>query len=781
MARSRRKSPARGRRRWLIPVAVILCAVMAVAALYTVYLDVQVRGRFEGARWTLPAKVYADPVELYIGQAATPASVVADLTRQGYRRDQEIDAAGTFRASAASVDLHTRAFDFWDGHQPDRRLRLAFGDGRIRSLTALDDGDDPALMRLDPMLIGSIYPTGKGEDRILVKLGEVPPMLPAGLIMVEDRNFMDHFGVSPKAILRAAVANLRAGGVVQGGSTITQQLVKNFYLTNQQTLVRKAKEALMAILLDAHYDKEAILEAYLNEVYLGQEGGRAIHGFGLASYFYFAKPVEELQPHEIALLVAMVKGPSYYDPRRHPDRAESRRNLVLDIFEEAGFLDTESAVAARGRPLGVTDAGSRGTSQYPAFIDLVRRQLKGQYKDDDLTEEGLRIFTTLDPDVQSAAHEQVANGLEALERSRGVDGGKLQAAAVVTSVEGGRILALVGGRQARGAGFNRALDAQRPIGSLVKPAVYLTALDRPRQYNVLTPLDDRPLQVELANGDVWEPANYDNQSHGAAVPLYEALTKSYNVATARLAVDLGLPSVVKTLQALGYPGDPIPVPALALGAVEMSPMEVAQIYNTLAAGGYYTPLLAIRAVTTRQGEPLNRYPLQLRRAFDEQSVYLLNWILQRVPREGTARSAYLTLPDRLQVAGKTGTTNELRDSWFAGYGGDRVGVVWVGRDDNQPTPFSGATGALQLWSRMMRDIEPSSFEPARPEGIQTLPVRLSARDDSRPVGRDCDQAVQVPFMAGYAPPGLEPCDAPVAPDSEPADDRDSNWFLDLFR
>ncbi|CAN0254446.1 unnamed protein product, partial [Chrysoparadoxa australica] len=217
---------------------------------------------------------------------------------------------------------------------------------RIQSLTALDDGDDPALKRHDPMLIGSIYPAGKGEDRILVKLGEVPPMLPAGLIMVEDRNFMDHFGVSPKAILRAAVANLRAGGVVQGGSTITQQLVKNFYLTNQQTLVRKAKEAMMAILLDAHYDKEAILEAYLNEVYLGQEGGRAIHGFGLASYFYFAKPVEELQAHEIALLVAMVKGPSYYDPRRHPDRAESRRNLVLDIFEESGFLDSEAAVAA---------------------------------------------------------------------------------------------------------------------------------------------------------------------------------------------------------------------------------------------------------------------------------------------------------------------------------------------------------------------------------------------------------------------------------------------------
>lgn len=768
---------------------------MAALALYTVYLDGKVRARFEGSRWSLPAKVYASPLELYAGLDMAADGVVDALERQGYRRSDDLEGSGTFRVSGGAVDLHSRPFSFWDGPQPGRTVRLRFGGGQIRGLRALDDGKDPALLRLDPLLIGSIYPAKQGEDRILVKLGEVPPMLPAGLIVVEDRAFLDHHGVSPKGILRAAWANLRAGQVVQGGSTITQQLVKNFYLNNQQTLARKAKEALMAILLDAHYDKEAILEAYLNEVYLGQDGGRAIHGFGLASYFYFDKPVEELRPHEIALLVAMVKGPSYYHPRRHPDRARARRNLVLDMFEAADFLTGEEAARARGRPLGVASAGSRDTTQYPAFIDLVRRQLHGQYRDEDLTTEGLRIFTTLDPQVQSATENRVETGIADLERSKGVEAETLETAAVVTSVEGGRVLALVGGRDPEYAGFNRAIDAQRPIGSLIKPAVYLTALDRPREYNVLTPLDDSPLSVRLPNGDTWSPQNYDRESHGQKVPLYQALSQSYNLATARLALELGLPDVVKTLKALGYDGDPVPVPSLALGAIEMSPLEVAQIYNTLAGGGYHTPLRAIRAVTTQDGEPLNRYPLEIERAYPEQPVYLLNWVLQRVTRHGTASSAYYTLPDSLQVAGKTGTTDGLRDSWFAGFAANRVGVVWVGRDDNKPSHFTGASGALQLWSRVMRDVGARNLRPSQPEAIETVRVILDryAEREAAPRGvaavgwEDCSAATAVPFVAGHVPSNLMPCEpasrdySNERPERESNGDGEGNWFMDLFR
>lgn len=791
------------RRLW--PYGLLLaCIGLAVLAVYSVFLDFKVRDRFEGTRWTLPAKVYAQPLELYVGEALSQKQLLATLNRQGYRRGDTLGGPGGYRQSGSSVDIHTRSFKFWDGDQEAQKIRVSFSGDNVRSMERLEGDDDIALMRLDPMLIGSIYPA-QGEDRILIKLGDVPPMLPAGLIVVEDRQFLDHHGVSPKAILRAALANARAGRVVQGGSTITQQLVKNFYLSNQQTLIRKGNEAIMAVLLDAHYSKEAILEAYLNEVYLGQDGGRAIHGFGLASYFYFKKPLEELQPQEVALLVGMVKGPSYYNPRRHPERAESRRNLVLDMFNGAGFIDDKQTTLAKGKSLGVEDEASRGTTQYPAFIDLVRRQLQGQYRDEDLTEEGLRIFTTLDPQVQSAVEERVSKGVADLEKSRNLKDGKLQSAAVVTSAEGGRVLGLVGGRDTRFSGFNRALDARRPIGSLMKPVVYLTALDQPSRYNVLTPIDDGPLNVKLPNGDVWRPQNFDHRSHGQ-VPLYQGLVHSYNLATSRLALEVGIPEVIKTLKKLGYNGDPIPVPSLALGAVDMSPLEVAQIYNTLAAGGFYTPLLSIRAVTTREGEQLSRYPLQIRRAVDDQSLYLLNWIMQKVVRDGTAQSAYYTIPKRLSVAGKTGTTDGLRDSWFAGYAQNRVAVVWVGRDDNTKGAFTGSSGALQLWARIMRDMEPNSFDPLKPEGVKTVPLLLGqdpgeaaqAEEAGGMFGlssrRDCESAVAVPFMSGYIPDSVAPCESAAAIDSENSNvpgesgagsrdgrEKKSNWFMDLFQ
>lgn len=788
-----RAKEKRGFFRRLLPYVFLLgCIAAAVLAGYMVYLDGAVRAQFEGTRWTLPAKVYASPLELYTGLDLTRSEIVSRLDRQGYRASSSLSRSGTYRSSAGQLDIHTRAFHFWDGKQDAREIRLNFNSSGVSSLSALDNAGDPALIRLDPLMIGSIYPK-QGEDRILVKLGEVPPMLPAGLITVEDRDFMNHWGVSPKSILRAAVANLRAGGVVQGGSTITQQLVKNFYLNNQQTLVRKAKEALMAILLDAHYSKPEILEAYLNEVYLGQDGGRAIHGFGLASYFYFQKPLEELQPQEIALLVAMVKGPSYYDPRRNAERALRRRNLALDMFHSAGFLEDESWREAKKADLGVTARTVRSTSQYPAFIDLVRRQLLGQYKDADLTEEGLRIFTTLDPAVQAAAEQRVSDGLDKVEAARGISRDSLQASAVVTSVEGGRVLALVGGRDAGFAGFNRALDARRPIGSLMKPVVYLTALAEPSKYNVLTPLDDGPLAVKLANGDTWRPNNYSMRSHGSEVPLHYALTHSYNLSTARLALDVGIPNVIETLKKLGYNGDPLSVPSLALGAVDMAPMQVAQIYNTLAAGGYYTPLLAIRDVTTRDGEPLSRYPLKIRRAVDESPVYITNWILQRVARYGTGASMYKTLDRSINVAGKTGTTDDLRDSWFAGFAANRLAVVWVGRDDNKPAQLTGATGALQLWAGIMADIDPRGLMNVPPEDVVEIPLRMRF-DPSGTSGNDyggCSGTTPVPFVRGEVPDGLSDCDSDIMRENRYRRERprqqeqqqeqdEGNWLQRLF-
>lgn len=799
----KRSKPRRGQprgwfRRLLPYLVLIICAGAAVLALYMVHLDHEVRTKFEGTRWKLPAKVYASPLELYAGLNMSEHGLEQRLQRQGYREADSIGDQGTFKASGATLSIHTRQFQFWDGTQPDREVRLGFNGSGVASIKATDDKGKLALIRLDPMLIGSIYPA-KGSDRILVKLGEVPPMLPAGLITVEDRHFMTDWGVSPTSILRAAWADLRAGHIVQGGSTITQQLVKNFYLSNRQTIGRKIKEALMAILLDAHYSKNEILEAYLNEVYLGQDGNRAIHGFGLASYFYFRKPVQELQPKEVALLVAMVKGPSYYNPRRYPDRAKRRRNLVLDMFHNAGFLEDKAWKQAKAADLGVTSRSSHGNTQYPAFIDLVRKQLHGQYEDSDLTEEGLRIFTTLDPNVQAAAENEVDKGLQRVEGTRGIEKDSLEAAAVVTSVGGGDVLALVGGRDQGYAGFNRALKAHRQIGSLMKPFDYLTAIKDPSKYNPITPLDDSPLAVKLANGQTWKPHNYSRRSHGTNVPLYYALEHSYNLASSRLALDVGIPNIIDTLHELGYQGDPMAVPSLALGAVNMTPLDVAQMYNTIATGGYYTPLRAIRDVTTRDGKPLNRYPLKIHQVIDPGPAYITQWLLERVARHGTGAGMYRVLDGNQQMAGKTGTTNGLRDAWFAGFGGNRVGVVWVGRDNNQTAHLTGATGALPIWSHIMDDINARGIINTPPDGIAEVPLNLlfdpsavnqglgANPDAAYGHGQNCPNAVKVPFIKGYVPQGLSPCDTDImAQNARHRQQREKqqkdkgNWFERLF-
>ncbi len=804
----KRPKPKRGQprgwfRRLLPYLALIICAGAAALALYMVHLDHEVRAKFEGTRWKLPAKVYASPLELYAGLDLSEHGLEQRLERQGYRAADSVDDQGTFKASGATLAIHTRQFQFWDGTQPDREVRLSFNGTGVAAIKAIDDKGNLALIRLDPLLIGSIYPA-KGSDRILVKLGEVPPMLPAGLITVEDRHFMTNWGVSPKGILRAAWADLRAGHIVQGGSTITQQLVKNFYLSNRQTIGRKVKEALMAILLDAHYSKNEILQAYINEVYLGQDGSRAIHGFGLASYFYFRKPIQELQPQEIALLVGMVKGPSYYNPRRHPKRAKSRRDLVLDMFHNAGFLKDKAWKRAKSSPLGVSNRSAHGNTQYPAFIDLVRHQLHGQYKDADLTEEGLRIFTTLDPSVQAAAEKEVDQGLTRVEKSHGIKKDSLESAAVVTSVEGGNVLALVGGRDQGYAGFNRALDAHRQIGSLMKPIDYLTAIENPSKFNPITPLDDSPLAVKLANGQTWRPHNYEQRSHGTDVPVYYALEHSLNLASSRLALSTGIPNIIKTLHDLGYRGDPMAVPSLALGAVGMTPLDVAQIYNTLATGGYYTPLRAIRDVTTRNGKPLNRYPLKIHQVIDPGPAYMIQWLMERVARHGTGAGMYRVLSGSKQMAGKTGTTNNLRDAWFAGFGGNRVSVVWVGRDDNKSAHLTGATGALPIWSRIMKDIDARGIVNTPPDSIAEVPLKLvfdpSAvnqglgpnPDAMYGDGQNCPNAVKVPFIKGYVPQGLAPCDTDIMSQNvrhqqqrqqqhQQRQEKDKgNWFQRLF-
>jgi penicillin-binding protein 1B len=762
-----RRKAARRRSVWsrlLVILAILLAG-------YITWLDYQVRHQFTGKRWSLPARVYARPLELYAGLELSAEQFLSELRALYYRPVVSPQAAGQFSRNGNDFHLLSRSFDFWDGREAARNLRVSFSGNRIAKLSDGGSRQAVSLARLDPVLVGSFYPA-HNEDRVLLQLDAVPASLTDALISIEDRGFYSHHGVAPLAILRALLANIRAGGVVQGGSTLTQQLVKNFFLSSERSLVRKINEAIMALLLEWHYNKDEILEAYLNEVYLGQDGNRAIHGFGLASYFYFERPLTELSVDQYALLVGLVKGPSYYNPRRHPQRALARRNRVLDVMAELELITPEQAAQARPRKLGVSPFKRKAINTFPAFLDLVRRQLQRDYQDEDITSEGLRIFTTLDPRVQWQLEQVLEARLKALENGRKLKTGTLEAAAVVTSVQGGEVLALAGGRNPKFAGFNRALDAKRQVGSLLKPAVYLTALEQPQHYTLATLLDDSPLTFTARNGDKWEPGNYDRVNHGE-VPLYQALAHSYNVSTARLGLALGIEPIIKTLRRLGVEQHLNPYPSLVLGAVEMSPLQVTRLYQTFASGGFRTPLRAINAVLAADNTPLQRYPLSVQAAVDPAPDYLVTTAMRFAVREGTGRSIYQVLPDSQDIAGKTGTTDNLRDSWFAGFTGDRLGVVWIGRDDNQSTGLTGSSGALRVWRDLFEHFSHPGVIQMTVENIeyQWIDPKTGLMADA-----GCPDAVQLPFIVGSAPVKHAPCFKGKSSLPDPVD-----WFKELFQ
>ena len=710
---------------------------LVLGAGYVAWLDVRVRAEFEGKRWALPARVYARPVELWPGARLDPDALEAELRRSGYHHTDHPGRPGSYHRAADRFVIETREFRFWDSMEPARRIEIGFGAGVVRSIAA--SGDEVPIVRLDPPLIGRIYP-GHHEDRVMVRLYEAPPALIAGLVAVEDHRFFEHHGISPVSIARAAWANLRAVAVVQGGSTLTQQLAKNLFLSPARTLARKVDEAIMAVLLDARYSKEDLLEVYLNEVYLGQEGRRAVHGFGLASWFYFGRRLDELDLAEAALLIGLARGASTYNPWRQPERARRRRDLVLDVMAARGVIGHAEAGAAKARPLGIRSEAPRGASPHPAFMDLVRRQLSRDYRDGDLRTEGLRIFTALDPLVQSSAERALARELAAAEQRRGFAAGALQGAVLVARADNGEVLAVVGDRRAQARGFNRALDARRPIGSLVKPAVYLAALER--GYSIADRVEDKPVEVSLDDGRWWAPRNYDDE-HLGPVPLFRALALSRNTAAARLGLAIGVPRVAEVLERLGVVGPIRPHPSLLLGSIDLSPFEVAQVYQGLANEGFRAPLRAIHEVTGPEGRPLARYGLAVEPVADSATVYVLRAALEAVLREGTGRGVRGRLPAALHAAGKTGTTSGGRDSWFAGFAGGYVAVVWVGFDDNRAAGLSGSGQALRVWADLVSELPVPTVVPAVPAGVEWRWAGFDGESFFTDPG--CPGAVRLPF------------------------------------
>ncbi len=729
-------------------IGLLACLFLGV---YLLYLDHTVRLKFEGKRWAVPARVYGQALELYAGAPVSPERLTQELKRLGFNKVKHPQKPASWSRNGGRFLVKTRNFQFWDDEERSRLLDVRFQGDQVDHLATVK-GQELALIRLEAPVIGSIYPS-HNEDRVLVKRSGLPERLVQALIVMEDRDFYSHHGVNLKAIGRAMLANIRAGGLVQGGSTLTQQLVKNFYLTRERSLKRKLNEAMMAVMLDAHYEKDQILEAYANEIYLGQDGARAIHGFGLASQFYFSRKLGELDLSQLALLVAQVRGPSLYDPRRHPKRAKKRRDLILKVMLEHQLISTKEARRATRAGLGVKVKNGQSSARYPAFLDLVRRQLHRDYKAEDLTSEGLRIFSTLDPWAQKKMEQAVTRRLTALEKVKRLPKGKLQAAAIVVDSASGEVKGLVGDRKVGYAGFNRALDAIRPVGSLIKPVVYLGALMAPERYTLTTRLKDAPIHLKGADGKPWQPKNYDGQFHGS-VPLHEALAHSYNLATVALGMDLGLDSVSDLLQRLGIFRPINEVPSMLLGATSLSPLEVAQIYQSIAAGGFYSPLRAILGVQSAEGRPLQRYPLTVREAVPAGPVYLLTRNLQEVVRSGTGRGMAQFLPSKFNIAGKTGTTDKLRDSWFAGFSGDRVGVVWVGRDDNKPAGLTGSSGALRVWGDMIRALRPQPLNLLQPESVESAWIDPESGFLAE---EGCPRALKFPFIKGSVPHTRSSC------------------------
>ena len=666
-----------------------------------------------GALWTMPARVFARPLEIYEGAELSKEELIEELKLIGYHQVTSAIKPEQYEVSENSVIYYATEFAFWDQKRPIRRMEVQFEDGKVKSVENLSSLEKVAMERLNPLRIANIYPQHR-EDRVLVKYDEIPPVLIDAIIATEDRNFYIHPGIDPRGIFRSIYVTFIAKGNQQGASTITQQFIKNHYLTNEHKYSRKIKEMLMALVLERHTSKQKILEGYINEIYLGQDGQRAIHGFGLASEYFFNKPLDELNLHQIATLVALVREPGNADPRKKPEKALERRNLMLRVMREQNLITAEDEKLAASLPLDVVPVEqTRDRIRFPHFVDLVMRQLGQDYKTEDLTKQGLNIYTTLNPQVQAKVQKSLTAELGKLEKSKGLKSRFLQGAGVIVDVNRAEVVALIGSRNAEELGFNRAISAQRHIGSLVKPPIYLAALEYPNRYNLYTRIDDSPFTYKG-----WSPQNYGRNFHGK-VTLLDALVHSYNIPAVRVALDLGLRDVVGTLERLGaHTGIPLH-PAISLGAIEMTPLEVAQIYETFASGGYYNPLRAIREITTVDGEIVKRFDVQGVRAIEPSTHYLISYALQEIPRRGTAKAVYNHFDKELNIAGKTGTSNNYKDSWFAGYTGNYLAVAWVGNDQNKPTKLSGGQGGLPLWIAMMQNLPLKPLEVPEPGSIVT--------------------------------------------------------------
>ncbi|GIU17646.1 penicillin-binding protein 1B [Shewanella colwelliana] len=725
-----------GRKLWSITWKLALI-VMAALTIYSIYLDQIIARKFEGQKWHLPAQVFSRSMALYPGAAVSHGQLIAELKLLGYRKVANPRQVGEFSASKTKVDLWRRPFLHPQGSQGEQRVMITFDALGVESVARHDDKRQMAVFHLEPVLLDRMI-TGDGEDRLFVPTEKMPQAIVDALILVEDRSFYQHHGVNPFAIVRAAMVNISAGRTVQGGSTLTQQLAKNFFLSSERSLIRKVREALMAIIIDFRYDKDEILEAYLNEVYMGQDKSRAVHGMGLASQFYFGRPIAELTLPQQAFLVAAIKGPSYYNPWRYPARAQERRDLVLRLLMEAEQLSVAQYKAAVESPLGLRKFDKPVHQKLPAFFAVVRHELNQRFGNALLQQSGIKVYTTLDPMAQEAAEKAVASTMKQLSQRDKA----LQVGMVLTDKYSAGIAAMVGDKVPSYQGFNRAVEIRRPIGSLVKPFVYATALSQGNKYTLATPLKDEPITLKNGQGKTWSPQNVDKKFTGQ-VPLLTAFKRSMNVPTVNLGMAIGTSAVATTLDKAGWT-DKIPeYPSMLLGAINGSPLMVAQAYQTLADNGRYRQLSAVTHVLDMDNNPLQGAGLSSSQAIDVGSDFLVQHAMTQVVASGTARRLGQAFPG-VTLAGKTGTSNDSRDSWFAGFDERNVAAIWVGLDDNGKTGLYGSSGAMAVYQAFLKNRAPISLRRTPVNGV--VQGYFDATSGAA-MERDCGNVMALPALA----------------------------------
>ncbi|WP_428463413.1 penicillin-binding protein 1B [Photobacterium kagoshimensis] len=708
------------RKRIMYGLLAVGLIVLTAMALLGFRLQQVVSDKFTGQLWQLPSVVYARELVLQPGAKVRYEEVLNELKQLKYQQVHAPSRSGEYKSSRLKLEFVRRPFTFKEGKEDERHVVVEFDYSSVKRISEwIERGGKKELkqlgiIRIEPKMLGMLE-SQTTEQRIYLPKDQMPTALIDALITTEDRDFYQHDGVSIVAIGRAFVANIKAGRTVQGGSTLTQQLAKNLFLSSERSLWRKIKEAYMALIIDHNYDKDQILDAYLNQVYLAQSGKQAIHGFAMGARFYFGRPLSELRVDQQALLVGLVKGPSYYNPWRYPERATARRNLVLRMMHDSQMIDSASYERAIQRPLDVQEKGQLSRRQ-PAYFDQLRRELTEEVGDKFESGKGLRLFTTLDPLSQEKAEEAVRATMPKLAKKAGAN---IENAIVIADRNTGEVRAMVGGSKPGYAGFNRAIDAKRQIGSVVKPAIYLAALSQPERFSLATSLEDKPLKLTGERGEIWSPRNYDRQYRGA-VPLYLALAKSYNIPTVNLGMAVGLDGVIDTMAKLGVDRKEIPpLPSMLLGAFTLTPFEVTQMYQTIASGGRKAQLKALSAVVTNEGEVLFQQLPVASQVVPEQAAWLTMYGLQKAVTEGTARYLNGQLPSS-RLAGKTGTSDKGRDSWYVGIDGREVVTVWMGKDDNSNSNLTGSSGALRLYTDYILRRDPEPLVQQQPSGISTF-------------------------------------------------------------